>query len=369
MNLLHAKLEALGAAIALNAPAADGPAPLSIARWRSNGAKALGKPVALTAPALGEQNPLAVARWRHNGAEVQVSNGKAVSVVMSLAENRAERLSEGRTSFARPRIGSVSVADPEQVTRYRLQGRTDVFQVVVPLREVARAAGPGRSPRIRARFHEPEPELERCMARAFVLLHERGLPDPLLLSSIALRLSHCLIDAPRIAESRAVGGLAPGNLRRVEELIAARASEPVAASPTLAELAAEASLSVSHFAREFRRTVGQTPYAYMLRRRIERARELTVRSDLPLAEVGRRSGFPSPAHFADCFRREAGVTPSALRRASNSWRSEQAGRAQGPPSRPPTPVGGRLAGGCACSTATTCRPAGSPDGRAGVIGR
>ncbi len=314
MNLLHAKLEAFGAAIALTEPPLDGPAPLSIAQWRSNGAKALGKPIALTAPALGEAVPLAVARWQHSGAEVLVNGGGAVSVVMALAENKAERLSSGRTSVVHPRIGSVSVADPEQVTRFRLQGRTDVFQLIVPFREVASAAGPLRNFRINARFHELEPRLERCVARAFVALHERGLPD-LLLSSIALQLSLCLIDAPCNPERPAVGGLAPRQLRRVEELIAARASEPVAASPTLAELAAEASLSLSHFAREFRRTVGQTPYAYMLRRRIERAWKLTARSDLPLAEVGRRSGFPSPAHFADRFRREVGVTPGALRHA------------------------------------------------------
>lgn len=318
MNLLQAKLEPIGAALMLNAPAVDGPAPLSIAQWRNHGAKAFGMPVALAAPALSGLGPLAAARWQHNGAEVVVNSGKTVSVVMSLAENTAERLSRGRTSYVRPRIGSVSVADPEQVTRFRLQGRTDVFQLVVALREVDRAAGPLRDVRIRARFHEPEPELERCVARAFVALHERGLPDLLLLSSIALRLSLCLIDAPRLSEGRAVGGLASRQMRRVEELIVARASEPVAASPTLAELAAEASLSLSHFAREFRRTVGQTPYAFMLRRRIERARELVVRSDLPLAEVGRQSGFPSPAHFANRFRREVGVTPSALRRALNS---------------------------------------------------
>ena len=315
MNLLCAKLEALGAAIALAAPATDGPAPLSIARWRGNEAKALGNPVALTAPALGEQLPLAVARWQHDGAEVQVNGGEAVSVVMALAENKAERLLGGRTSVVHPRIGSVSVADPEQVTRFRLQGRTDVFNLIVPLREVASAAGPLRNFRISPRFHEPEPKLERCMAHAFVALHERGLPDRLLLSSIALRLSLCLIDASRSPDTRAVGGLAPRQLRRVKELIAARACRPVAASPTLTELAAEANLSLSHFAREFHRTVGQTPYAYLLRRRIERARDLVVRSGLPFAEVGRRSGFPSPAHFADRFRREVGVTPSALRRA------------------------------------------------------
>ena len=318
MNLLHAKLDGLGAAIALTAPALSGLNPFSIVRWRGDGTKALGRPVALTAPALGETGPLAAARWRHNGAEVLVNGAKAVSVVMSLAENTAERLSGGRTSVVHPRVGSVSVADPEELTQYRIRGRSDVFQLVVPLREVASAAGPLRGFRIRPRFHEPDPELERCAARAFVALQERVLPDLLLLSSIALELSLCLISVPCGSESRAVGGLAPRQLRRVKELIAARASEPVATSPTLAELAAEAGLSLSHFAREFRRTVGATPYAYMLRRRMDRAGDLVVRSDLSIAEVGRRSGFSAPAHFTDRFRRNFGVTPVELRRASRA---------------------------------------------------
>ncbi len=277
---------------------------------------ALGAPVVMIAPGEpGGRIPLTIARWRHDGAEVVVGGGDAVCVVMSLHENRAERLVRGRTSLQRPRIGSVSVADPQDVTRFRLQGRTDVLQVFVAMDEIASAAGPRRDFDVRARFHEPAPELERCTARALVALHKAGVPDPLLLSSIALQLSLCLIEPLQDREARAVGGLAPRHLRRVQELIAARASEPVAASPTLAELAAEAGLSLSHFAREFHRTVGQTPYAYMLHRRIERARELIARLEISLAEVGHRSGFPSPAHFSDRFRREVGVTPGDLRRA------------------------------------------------------
>lgn len=277
---------------------------------------ALGVPIRMIAPGeAGGQTPVAIARWRHNGAEVQVEGGEVLCVVMSLKENTVERLVGGRTSFQRPRVGSVSVADPQEATLFRPQGRTDVLQMFVPMREVASAVGPDHSFNVLARFHEPAPELERCMARALVALHEPGLPDLLLLSSIALQVSLCLVEPSRKAEARAVGGLASRQLRRVQELIAARASEPVSASPTLAELAAEARLSLSHFAREFHRTVGQTPYAYMLRRRIERARDLIARSELSIGEIGRQSGFPSAAHFTERFHREVGVTPTGLRRA------------------------------------------------------
>ena len=277
---------------------------------------ALGAPVFIIAPReVDGRVPLAIARWRHNGAEVVVEGGDTVCVVMSLTEHRAERQVRGRTSVQSPRFGSVSVADPQDVTRFTIRGRTDVVQLFVPVREIAIAASPHRDPDVRGRFHEPAPQLERCTARALAALHERGLPDPMLLSSITLQLSLHLSEPFQDQDARAIGGLAPRHLRRIEELIADRASRPVAASPTLAELAAEAGLSLSHFAREFRRTVGQTPYGYMLRLRIERARDLVARSKMSIAEIGRRTGFPSPAHFSDRFRREIGVTPTALRYA------------------------------------------------------
>ncbi len=51
-----------------------------------------------------------------------------------------------------------------------------------------------------------------------------------------------------------------------------------AGAPTLGELADAAGVSVYHFAREFRRAVGETPHAYVLRRRLEVARELLART-------------------------------------------------------------------------------------------
>lgn len=133
-----------------------------------------------------------------------------------------------------------------------------------------------------------------------------------------MEISRTLVEQPSRGTSRAVGGLSRRQLRRVKELIESRVSAPVASSPSLGELGAEAGLSVHHFAREFRRTMGVTPYSYMLRRRLERARWLVIHSTLSMARVGALSGFPSPAHFADRFHREMGVPPGALRRAARA---------------------------------------------------
>jgi AraC family transcriptional regulator len=82
---------------------------------------------------------------------------------------------------------------------------------------------------------------------------------------------------------------------------------------SLAEIAAAFNLSPYHFALAFKRSTGLSPHQYVLRRRIERARELLAGTDLPVGVVARRVGFSSPRHFAQQFRGIVDVAPSAFR--------------------------------------------------------
>jgi len=78
-------------------------------------------------------------------------------------------------------------------------------------------------------------------------------------------------------------------------------------------LAGTAGLSIHHFARAFRQSVGEPPHSYVLRRRIERAQEMLKQTDQPLAEIALAVGFSDHSHFARHFRRLVGVTPGAAR--------------------------------------------------------
>ena len=111
------------------------------------------------------------------------------------------------------------------------------------------------------------------------------------------------------------GGLSMATHRRVREMIEAALHDNGRPSPTLAELADGANLSVSHFIRAFRKQTGATPHQYLLRRRMERAVSLLSAPAVSVADVADRIGFSTPAHFVAAFRTAMGVTPGAVREA------------------------------------------------------
>jgi AraC family transcriptional regulator len=108
------------------------------------------------------------------------------------------------------------------------------------------------------------------------------------------------------------GGLAPVARRRVCEYIDSHLAENI----RLETLANTANLSLSHFARAFRDTVGVPPHRYVLQQRINRAQELLIRTGAPLSEIAASTGFADQSHFARNFHRLVGVAPSAFRRAT-----------------------------------------------------
>lgn len=92
-----------------------------------------------------------------------------------------------------------------------------------------------------------------------------------------------------------------------------RMDDDPAADRSLAVLAAEAGLSRYQFLRAFTRLTGLPPHAYLLQRRLQRARQL-MRDGLPLAEAAAASGFADQSHMTRCFVRAYGLTPGTFAR-------------------------------------------------------
>jgi AraC family transcriptional regulator len=104
--------------------------------------------------------------------------------------------------------------------------------------------------------------------------------------------------------------LTPARLRRVHAHVAANLSRDL----TIRDLAGCVGLSPSHFGRAFKAETGQSPYAYVLRMRVERVQQLLRHGSLSLAEIAIDCGFATQSHMTETFRRSTGLPPAQWRR-------------------------------------------------------
>jgi len=104
------------------------------------------------------------------------------------------------------------------------------------------------------------------------------------------------------------------HLRRARDLI----DREYARQLGVAALAREALMSTAHFSRRFRAAYGETPYAYLMTRRIERAKALLRRGDMSVTEVCWAVGCTSLGSFSARFAQLVGETPTAYRARDHS---------------------------------------------------
>jgi AraC-like DNA-binding protein len=103
-------------------------------------------------------------------------------------------------------------------------------------------------------------------------------------------------------------------LRRVRDRIDREFAQPL----DVEALARDAAMSAGHFSREFRIAYGESPYSYVMTRRIERAMALLRRGDLSVTEVCFEVGCSSLGTFSSRFTELVGMPPSAYRREAES---------------------------------------------------
>jgi len=155
---------------------------------------------------------------------------------------------------------------------------------------------------VRSAFQDKPEEAHGYMSRAAALLR---LESPAMIgSSDPYDTKHAAPSAPR-------GGLAPWKARKVSAYIEAHLDSTIAT----ADLAGLVKLSVFHFCRAFRASFGESPHTYVMRRRVECAQGLMLRTNSPLAQIATQCGLSDQAHFSKSFRRFVGESPGAWRRA------------------------------------------------------
>src|ERR1700733_2760042 len=115
------------------------------------------------------------------------------------------------------------------------------------------------------------------------------------------------------ANGSARGGLAAWQVDRVGAYIASNFHHTI----LVGDLSAVARRSPAHFSRKFKLAVGESPHAYVVRRRLERACHLMMTSAEPLSEIALSVGFSDQAHLCRLFRQAVGQSPA-------NWRRERA---------------------------------------------
>ena len=104
-------------------------------------------------------------------------------------------------------------------------------------------------------------------------------------------------------------GLTPASVRRVTELVHAKIEDGL----TLHEMAESAGLSTGYFSQVFHKSTGETPHQFLLRHKVERAKEMLRGSEARVLDVAVACGFKTQQHFARVFRRMCGASPTEYR--------------------------------------------------------
>jgi PAS domain S-box-containing protein len=150
-------------------------------------------------------------------------------------------------------------------------------------------------------------ELAR-MTRMMSMPVERTPQCTLLHPAALLREQIAPEAAAAAADSR--GRLLAWQARKVRDYIDAHIAGPV----RVADLCALVQRSEAHFSRAFKCTFGESPHAFVIRRRLKLAAQYMLQSDASLCDISLRCGFTDQAHLCKHFRQATGRTPAAWRR-------------------------------------------------------
>ncbi len=164
-------------------------------------------------------------------------------------------------------------------------------------------------------FSAPDPQIERVGLSLLSEMESGGLGGEFYVESLANVLAlhllrhHSSLGGGSGRNAEHGSGFSKRRLKRATDYINDNLSQKL----TLTEIAGAAHVSPYHLARSFKAATGLSPHQYVIHRRVERAKNLLVGTDLSIVDVAGAVGFANQSHLAFHVRRLLGVSPKALR--------------------------------------------------------
>jgi AraC family transcriptional regulator len=177
--------------------------------------------------------------------------------------------------------------------------------------QTALEAGDGTPFELTPRAYHRDAQLEHVCRALKAEAESNYVSGRLYGESLGLAMcAHLLrLDEAKHATVAKKGGIAPRTLRQVIDYIQSNLESPL----RMSSLAAVSGLSQFRFSHNFKSATGMPPYQYVLRARLDRAKQLLRQTNLSVLEIACAVGCQSISRFNSLFRREMGTTPSDYR--------------------------------------------------------
>ena len=258
--------------------------------------------------------------YRYRPMEVEVPALSHFTVVAyKRGSTRMARRFDGRWTHGECHPGEVSLLTRSQRSRWHWTSEIDVRHAYLSEQTVSGVAAdmlerPIADVRLHDLLNVRDPLVTRIVDAIADETGQRSVGGALCAEALGIQLVvHLLRKYASVScsEPLAAGSFMPALRRRLQDYIETRLHERL----TLDEMAAEAGMGAWTFSRRFRQTFGQAPHAYVIDRRIDRAKQLIEQGSLPVKAVASACGFADQAHLTRAMQQRLGVTPGALRRA------------------------------------------------------
>ncbi|WP_085584196.1 AraC family transcriptional regulator [Thalassospira mesophila] len=261
---------------------------------------------------------ISAAHWRRNvHVHSRYENPDHHTLSLYLAGGTGISRQQGRVPLSGGGPGRVCIMPAHISSDWMVRGQVELFHLYIPVAAWNRAvietldvdpAGIELAEKIFCL----DPAVEQMVRDVILPLDWNAPADRLVMSSAGhWLLGHLLaqytVQRPNVTGVR--GGLSGVVRRRVVDYIAANLEQAI----TLDELASIAGLSVFHFSRMFRATLGEAPHQFVLRQRILQARAMLGDGGRALADIAHACGFSSQAHLTTRFGNIVGVSPARYR--------------------------------------------------------